>query len=75
MIFGSVLLQAWENFLTGINLTFDLYQGHIIKNSKKIYFLFTRFPQKVLGVGQPNLVCTFLTEEPRRQWILESIGP
>ena len=32
MIFGSYLLWAWENFLTGINLTFDLYQGHMLKN-------------------------------------------
>ena len=66
-------LQAWGNFLTGINLTQG--QGHIIKNSEKIYFLFTRFPQKVLRVGQPNLVCTFLREESRRQSILGSVRP
>ena len=73
MIFGSYLLLAWENFSTGINLTFIKVTLSKIQN--KIYFLFTRFPQKVLGVGQPNLVCTFLTEECRRQSILGSIGP
>ena len=25
-------LMGWENFLTGIKLNFDLYQGNIIKN-------------------------------------------
>ena len=49
------------------------------KIQKKIYFLFTRFPQKVPDVGQPNLVCTVLTEESRRhiginRAIIESSG-
>ena len=32
-IFGSYIAWAWENFSSCLNLTFDLYEGHMIKNN------------------------------------------
>ena len=59
MIFGIyLLLYVWENFLTGINLTFGLYQGHIIK----IFFSCT----SVSPHSEPNLVNIFLRSKSRR---------
>ena len=67
MIFGSYLLygeKAWENVLTGISFTFDLYEGHMIKTFF-LYSCFIRFSEKVLAVGQLNLVSIFLRSKSR----------
>ena len=38
-IFGPYVPWQWENFSTCLNLTSDLYQGHMIKNN---FFGYTR---------------------------------
>ena len=68
MICGSYLLQAWEKVLTGINLTFELYQGHMIKNIFFCTSISPDFFQKIQTVGQPNLVSVFLTSKSRRHF-------
>ena len=32
-IFGSYIPYTWENFSACLNLTFDLYEGHMIENN------------------------------------------
>ena len=48
MIFNSYNLWDWENFLTCTHLTFGLNQGHMIKKTFFLYFIFTRFSPKLL---------------------------
>ena len=71
--------MAWESFgVVGFNLG-PLLQGQTriakLKSAYNLLIISPSGPQKVLGVGQPNFVCTFLREESRRQSILGSVGP